>query len=77
VQTEQAVRAYLADLEAVLARPCPCCGEEGNPLCVRYAPMFSTASLLMQSAEVLRWIVGENPDFDRLVDQTAYQARRE
>jgi hypothetical protein len=68
VKSEAEICRHLADIERALRRPCDCSAESHGVQC-------HIGGLMMRaSADLLRWLLDANPDYDRVVERFA--ARR-
>ena len=65
MKTEKEVRSHLKALSLAQQQPC-CCANEGHGMECRIGGMIMTAQM-----ELLAWILGEAPGYERVVERFA------
>jgi hypothetical protein len=70
MKTEKEIRAHRDDLLASLKRPCGCLNTGHALECLMGGQMVQA------SANVLSWVLGGEPDYDRLVEEFAARTAR-
>lgn len=72
MKTERVIRAHVANLRAIASDPCG--HRHDNP--IEAAQCERARQLMLADARILSWVLGNFPDYDRMVEAIAAEIAR-